>query len=222
MNAQAVISVIEGEVASRPFVAEPFFRSMEAGRLTKEDISRFAVQFRHFEEILTMFLEETARCATTPGAKAVIEDNLRDETGEGHECSHVELLDRFLQAMDAQGAPISPAMQNLKDVCATFVFGKRSAIEGVAVLLAYEMQSPRVSSLVASSLRRQLSLDDRAMAFWDVHATLDEQHGEALARAVAEMATSAEDVERVVAAVRDISAAWTEFFAEQHALAAAA
>ena len=51
-----------------------------------------------------------------------------------------------------------------------------SAAEGLAAVIAYEMQAPAIAASKASGLRRHYGLDEAGTRFWDIHATMDQDH----------------------------------------------
>ena len=51
-----------------------------------------------------------------------------------------------------------------------------SASEGLAAVVAYEMQAPLIAASKADGLRRNYGIDAEGTRFWDLHATMDTDH----------------------------------------------
>jgi pyrroloquinoline quinone (PQQ) biosynthesis protein C len=95
---------------------------------------------------------------------------------------------------------------------------RRLAAEGptatLAGLAAYETQAAAIAASKAEGLRRFYGLDAAATEFWDVHATMDADHGDwaldALAQCGAGRAATHD-------AARRAAAAWWAFLDERQA-----
>jgi pyrroloquinoline quinone (PQQ) biosynthesis protein C len=51
-------------------------------------------------------------------------------------------------------------------------------VAALAAVVAYEVQAPAVAASKAEGLRARYGLDDDGTRFWDVHAGIDEGHGD--------------------------------------------
>ncbi|MFZ0129075.1 MAG: iron-containing redox enzyme family protein [Candidatus Dormiibacterota bacterium] len=92
-----------------------------------------------------------------------------------------------------------------------------SASEGLAAVVAYEMQAPLIAASKADGLRRNYGIDAEGTRFWDLHATMDTDHARWGIEALTAMETSAI---RVIGAARSAADAWWEFLDEREAAAA--
>ena len=96
----------------RQLLDHPFYRRWEAGELTRDELTRYAEQYRHFEAMLPQFLVRLRDELEPSEARDLVEANLRDEVSPP---SHLELFQLFADAFDATEAPPSPAMRELFD-----------------------------------------------------------------------------------------------------------
>ena len=89
-----------------------------------------------------------------------------------------------------------------------------SAEEGLAAVVAYEMQAPAIAASKADGLRRHYGIDDQGTRFWDLHATMDDDHARWGIEALAAL-----DVpeSRLISAARSAADAWWAFLDEREA-----
>jgi pyrroloquinoline quinone (PQQ) biosynthesis protein C len=73
-------------------------------------------------------------------------------------------------------------------------------VAALSALAAYETQASAIAASKAEGLRRWYGIDDAGVAFWDVHASMDVDHGDwaldALARLDADPAVVANAAKR--------------------------
>jgi pyrroloquinoline-quinone synthase len=83
-------------------------------------------------------------------------------------------------------------------------------VAAVAAVHAYERQVPAVAQAKIDGLRRRYGIDDdRTLAFFEVHGTLDVEHSDAERRILGTAAADEEDA--VVEATRSALDAWWSF-----------
>jgi pyrroloquinoline-quinone synthase len=210
--AGAVTRAVEG----RALLAHPFYRRWEAGRLEPGELAEYAVHYRAFEAALPLLLEKLARALEAEGrhdAAASVGRNLADELGRP--APHLELFDRFAAAMGAHTAcPPGPAAAALVATYEELVDeGPEAALAGLA---AYETQAATIAASKADGLRRFYGVDSAACEFWDVHATMDADHGEWTVDALARCGA---DPARVFGAARRAADAWWSLLDEREAAA---
>ncbi len=170
----AVARAIEG----RALLTHPFYRRWEAGRLERRELAEYAVQYRAFEAALPVVLDAVVGALRVEGkleAAALVERNLADELGRP--APHLALFDRFATSVGAETAqPAGPAAEALAGTYDELVRqGPEAALAGLA---AYETQAAAVAASKADGLRRFYGVDAAGTEFWDVHATMDADHGE--------------------------------------------
>lgn len=194
-------------------LTHPFYRRWEAGDLQPGELGAYAAQYRHFETSLPTSLRALLTQLDEGPAADLIRRNLADELSNPE--PHVALFESFAEAVGApsEAAP-TLATRALLDTYRRLI--EASGAQGLAALVAYEMQAPQIAASKAAGLRRHYGLDDRAARFWDVHATMDVSHA---AWAIGALATLPAGEGVVVDASRAAAAAWWTFLDDREAAA---
>jgi pyrroloquinoline-quinone synthase len=201
-------------LADRQLLEHPFYRRWEAGTLDRYDLGAYAAQYRYFEAALPGFLRSVLDRLEPGPAMDVIRGNLADE--ESNPEPHVVLFEGFA---DAVGAVESPAGEATRHLLSTYRhLTESSGAEGLAAVVAYEMQAPAIAHSKADGLRRHYGLDAAGTQFWDLHATMDEDHARWGIEAVVALNPPAS---LVVGAARSAADAWWSFLDEREAAVSA-
>jgi pyrroloquinoline quinone (PQQ) biosynthesis protein C len=170
----ALFRAVEG----RALLTHPFYRRWEAGRLAPEELAEYAVHYREFEAALPVVLGAVAEALTAEGkheAAALVRRNLADELGRPE--PHLALFDRFADGLGADTArSAGPAATAL--VAAYHELADEGPEAALAGLAAYETQAAAVAASKADGLRRFYGVGAAGTEFWEVHATMDADHGE--------------------------------------------
>jgi pyrroloquinoline quinone (PQQ) biosynthesis protein C len=200
-------------IAGLRLLDHPFYRRWEAGALQAGELADYAAQYRHFEASLPTTLRDLLTQIDDGPAADLVRRNLADE--ESNPEPHVALFERFAQAVGAasEAAPTA-ATQALLDTYRRLI--EASGAEGLAALVAYEMQAPDIAASKAQGLRDHYGLDDRATQFWDVHATMDRDHA---SWAIGALETLPATEGTVVDATRTAATAWWTFLDDREAAA---
>ena len=191
--ADAVAAGLEG----RRLLSHPFYRRWEAGELRPQELAEYAVHYRAFEAVLPTVLTAVVDRLVADGeigAADLVARNLADELG--HPRSHLDLFDEFAGALpdEAVARSAGPAAVALADTYRALA--AESPAAAIAGLAAYETQAAAIAATKGDGLRRWYGMDAAGTSFWDVHATMDAEHGdwaiEALARLDADPAEVAD------------------------------
>jgi pyrroloquinoline-quinone synthase len=202
------------EVRARWDVLEhPFYQRWSEGALTREELARYAGQYRHAVVALADASQRAAELAD--GALAA---GLAAHAAE--ERSHVALWDGFLAEMggDAADAP-NPETA----ACAEAWAGADRDLTGTLVaLFAIESAQPAISETKREGLLAHYGVQEGpATAYFDLHARLDVEHA-AQARAALEPRLAAADADRLVAEAEAVLKANWELLDGVEQVAAAA
>lgn len=211
INETELRSQVANALSGVRLLEHKFYVRWEAGELSPAELREYSEQYRHFEASLPETLSEILNMLPDSDARNFIADNLADETGFP---SHLQLFESFVNATggDVQ-APAMPATKALVEAYnETLREGPASAIGGI---VAYEIQSPEVATSKGEGLRKHYGYDYADTNFWDVHATLDVDHGDWAISAMASV--SGEDASSAVAGTRKIAEAWWAFLDEREA-----
>lgn len=197
----------------RQLLEHPFYRRWEAGTLQPGELGAYAAQYRYFEAELPSILGSLlARLEPGPAAD-LVRRNLSDE--ESNPAPHIALFAGFASAVGSSDAPASDATRRLVDTYRHLV--ESSAGEGLAALVAYEMQAPAIAASKASGLRHHFGIDALGTRFWDIHATMDQDHARWGIEALVALDTPES---RLIGAARSAADAWWAFLDDREAAAA--
>lgn len=209
MRAKQLRAELSAALADRQLLRHPFYLRWEAGELALEDIAAYASQYSYFEASLPGMLRRmVVQLGEHPAAESV-RRNLDDE--ESNPMPHVELFATFAAAVGAQpGVPAGAAARHLVDIYNALI--DAGPAEGLAAMVAYEMQAPAIAASKADGLRKHYKIDAAGTAFWDVHATMDDDHADWTFEALAGLPVVASTV---VESARAGADAWWQFLDER-------
>jgi pyrroloquinoline-quinone synthase len=189
--AAAVASSLE----DRRLLTHPFYRRWEAGELSAGELAEYAVHYRAFESVLPEVLATVVAQLMADGedeAAEMVARNLADEQGNPE--PHLALFDAFAAALPVtpRATKSGPAARDLADTYRALA--RRSPAAAIAGLAAYESQSAAIAATKGDGLRRWYGMDDAGTRFWDVHSTMDADHGEWAVDALALLGADADEV----------------------------
>jgi pyrroloquinoline-quinone synthase len=203
--------LVADALRNRRLLDHPFYRRWEAGTLERGELAAYAGQYRHFEQALPIVLERIVEGVPDGSARRFVQANLHDERTVP--APHLELFDAFARAVDASSdsepTPSTEALVGLYDELA-----RTSPVAALAALAVYEVQAPHIAASKAEGLRSRYGVGEDGTRFWDVHAEIDERHGEWALDATAALA---DDVADVTDAVYGAAEAWWAFLDEREA-----
>jgi pyrroloquinoline-quinone synthase len=179
------------EVRARWNVLEhPFYRRWSAGELTCAELAGYAGEYRHAVVGLADAAAGAARAAPSTERRVL-------EAHAAEEASHIALWDDFARAIGGDLAtPAAPE----SEACARAWAGdgERELLPSLVALYAIESGQPAISETKRAGLREHYGLHDRAaLAYFDIHATLDLDHA-AAERALIEPRLAEADVEALL------------------------
>jgi len=200
--ADAVATALE----DRRLLTHPFYRRWEAGELTSAELAEYAVHYRAFElvlpELLAAVVDELVADAEYEAAELVAR-NLADELG--HPEPHLQLFDSFAAALPAAPVAAAPGASATALADTYRDLARQSPVAALAGLAAYETQAAAIASSKGEGLRRWYGMDAAGTRFWDVHSSMDMEHGD---WAVEALALLGADADEVAAGARRAADAW--------------
>ncbi|HWD52973.1 MAG TPA: iron-containing redox enzyme family protein [Acidimicrobiales bacterium] len=216
----AIAEAIEAALDQRMLLTHPFYQRWEAGELQLGELDSYARNYRSFEAALPGVLSAVVQRLSTDGSTEVaklVQRNLDDELGRPE--PHLALFDRFAAAVSPRvSATDAPdAGPEADALVATYTdLVEEGPVAALSALAAYETQASAIAASKAEGLRGWYGIDDAGVAFWDVHAAIDADHGDwaidALARLDADPAV-------VNQAAKRAADAWWAFLDEREAAA---
>jgi pyrroloquinoline-quinone synthase len=206
--------------ARRTFGGHPLWLAIADGKLSRDQLKRFAVQFflqvREFPRAVSAM---HANCPFPDERIKLAESVYEEDTGRLSGCNlpHPELFIRFGEAVGlaraemVEGRPL-PATRALIDWFELST-KQRSFIEAAAAInLAAEGQVPGAFGPMARRLQQHYGLSLDAVAFWDIHEMADAEHSDVGDHIVVRHATDAAIQDRVRDALQHSLDAWWQFF----------
>ena len=187
---QSVWERIEESRARHNVLEHPFYVRWSAGELSREELARYAGQYRHATEALARLCRETAEVAP---------DRRRDEMAAhaAEEESHVGLWDGFVEAAGGEiGAEPTPETAD----CVSEWTSPDGYLGQLGRMYAIESGQPEISRVKREGLARFYGIDGGpGSEYFRVHEESDHAHAEESRRLIDE-AMTAEDADAVVAA----------------------
>jgi pyrroloquinoline-quinone synthase len=168
----------------------PFYARWSAGQLTRDDLARYAGQYRHAVVALAAAADRAAHAAG-PEQRA----ELAAHAGEA--AAHVSLWDSFADAAGTDG-PQAPEPETT--ACAAAWAGDgRDLLGHLVALYAIESAQPEISRLKADGLRDHYGFSaGPGTAYFDLHVDRDREHA-AEGRALLEQRLDDADEDALVA-----------------------
>jgi pyrroloquinoline-quinone synthase len=173
-----VVEQLDKVISSRSILGHPFYVAWRRGELTREQLRTYATLYYPHVAAFPGYLAAAIARADDPMVRSELERNLADEVS--HPKPHSELwldfaeelgVDRRTVASDPPCPSTAAAITTFTRVAAT---GTPAAL---AALYAYESQQPEVSREKCEGLRGHYGVcSDRALAYFQVHATIDVEH----------------------------------------------
>ena len=208
--AESLNAIIE----ARHMLKHPFYQLWAQGRLSKETLKQYAIQYaRHVEAFPTYVSAVHANTPDLEVRQALLENLVEEERGPDN---HPELWLRFIEGLGGSRAEVTtrPALPATAQLVETFraLTREGSYLEGLTALYAYEAQIPAVATTKMEGLRKFYGIDDpRALAFFEVHRTADIDHAITELTILRRHATTPDDQEAVLAAARQSTDALWSF-----------
>lgn len=176
------MSAIDRIIEDRHLLKHPFYERWQKGKVSREVLREYAKQYYAYECKLPDFLQSALTHLPDGPAKDAVAANLADESGMPE--PHPELWLRFAAALglsrdDVVGAELTPRTINLVETYASLC--DHGGLEALSALYAYEAQFSAIARTKGDGLRQLYDVTDPdALKFFDVHATLDDEHAAAL------------------------------------------
>jgi pyrroloquinoline-quinone synthase len=176
------LSIIDRIIEDRHLLKHRFYERWQKGKVSQDVLREYAKQYYAYESKLPSFLEAALAHLEDGPAKEAVAANLADESGIPE--PHPELWLRFADALglsreEVVSAPLTPRTINLVETYTCLC--DRGSEEALSALYAYEAQFSAIARTKRDGLRDFYEVTDgEALKFFDVHATLDDEHAAAL------------------------------------------
>lgn len=190
------MSIIDRIIEDRHLLRHPFYERWQKGKVSQDVMREYAKQYYAYESKLPAFLTSALTHLEDGPAKDAVAANLADESGMPE--PHPELWLRFAEGLgvsreDVLSAQLTPRTINLVETYASLC--ERGAEEALAALYAYEAQFAAIAKTKGDGLREFYEMtDEEALKFFDVHATLDDEHAASLRSGMVDSELSHESI----------------------------
>lgn len=165
---EAVWRRIEMARARWNVLEHPFYLRWSAGELTREELARYAGQYRHATEAIARLSADVADTGVSDAERA----SLRRHSAE--EDDHVALWDGFIEAV---GGEIGAAPTTETRACVAAWTAADGASRQLARLYAIESGQPAISRTKRTGLARHYGVGDGpGNEYFRVHERLDASH----------------------------------------------
>ena len=181
---------VEESRARNNVLEHPFYVRWSAGELSREELARYAGQYRHATEALARLCRDTAELAP---------ERHRDEIAAHaeEEESHVGLWDGFVEAA---GGEIGAEPTRETAECVSGWTSHDGYLSGLARMYAIESGQPEIARVKREGLARFYGIDGGPDSeYFRVHEQSDHAHADQSRRLIEEAMTP-EDEDAVVAA----------------------
>jgi pyrroloquinoline-quinone synthase len=187
---QSVWERIEESRARHNVLEHPFYVRWSAGELSREELARYAGQYRHATEALARLCAQTAETAPD-GCRAEIEAHATEEE------AHVGLWDDFVEAAGGEiGA--EPTAETAE--CVTTWTAPTGYLAGLVRMYAIESGQPEIARVKREGLARFYGINGGAGSeYFRVHEEADHAHA-AESRRLIEEAMGPDDEDALVEA----------------------
>jgi pyrroloquinoline-quinone synthase len=146
----------------------PFYERWSAGGLSREDLARYAGQYRHAVVALAAAADRAAHAADRA-------DFAELAAHAGEEAAHVRLWDEFAGAAGTDGP--QPAKPETAACADAWSDERRDLLGHLVALYAIESAQPAISRVKADGLREHYGFaTGPATAYFDLHAERDVEH----------------------------------------------
>ena len=178
MNRSDVLYRLDELIHSRSILGHPFYVAWQRGDLTREQLAIYASVYYSHVAAFPSYLEAAIERAPDPVIRAELARNLADELLAPK--PHRELWLDFAEELGLDRLTVTsqaphPATTALIGTFQRLTSGETAS--ALAALYAYESQQPEVSRQKMDGLRQHYGVRTRkALAYFDVHATMDTQH----------------------------------------------
>jgi pyrroloquinoline-quinone synthase len=174
---ESVWKRIEQSRARHNVLEHPFYVRWSAGELSREELARYAGQYRHATEAIARLCEQAADSAPADHREEVASHASEEET-------HVGLWDDFVQAAGGEiGAEPTPETAE----CIRAWTAPAGYLADLARLYAIESGQPEIARVKREGLARFYGIDGGAGSeYFRVHEDTDDAHAEESRRLISQ------------------------------------
>jgi pyrroloquinoline-quinone synthase len=185
MNCDEFFQQLDARIAKYDLLCHPFYQAWAAGKLTRDDLREYAVDYYPHVEAFPTYLAEFAIRLEDGELRRAVLANMGDEKGldaTGQRSRpHSDLWLDFAEGMGARRHMTGRSpLPEIKELMAFFhsVASEGTPEEALATFYAYESQVPKVAREKARGLRERYGTDERTCAYFILHTSADVYHSQ--------------------------------------------
>ncbi len=173
---------IDNVLRQYDLLRHPFYRAWMQGKLTRNDLCEYSMEYYHHVESFPKYLREFARRLPAGELRQEVYQNLCDEEGISgrYNRSHVSMWMSFAEEMGADPVMVrrrAPLPKTQRLIATFFDFAQSgSEAEALATFYAYESQVPVIAAHKAAALRNNYGASESACEYFVLHSTEDVRH----------------------------------------------
>lgn len=176
-------AAIDAAVEARAMLTHPFYQAWEEGRLTRDALKAYAMQYFHHVEAFPRAVSAVHANCPDPKGRRLLAENLAEEEGVGAgKDDHATLWLGFAAGMGADEGEVRAV--NLTPETAQLIetfrrLSRGSYASGLGALYAYESQLPAIAkSKIKGLVERYHASEPRTLRFFEVHEAADIEHAD--------------------------------------------
>jgi pyrroloquinoline-quinone synthase len=207
-------SNLRDAVMQYSMLKHPFYVAWTEGKLSKAVLAEYAKQYyAHVRAFPTYVSGVHSHCEDVAIRQELLENLIEEERGEEN---HPELWLRFAEGLGVAREDVGEAelLATTKDSVRRLraLTQSEDYREGLAALLAYESQIPEVAQTKREGLKSFYGVaDERAVAFFRVHESIDVLHQQVEMQILKENCQSQAEQSRAIAAATEAAKALWSF-----------
>lgn len=192
----------------------PFYQAWSEGKLSKSVLAEYAKQYyAHVRAFPTYVSAVHSRCEDLETRQMLLENLIEEEHGDEN---HPELWLRFAESLEVAREDVKNAelLASTRASVASLKTLTQSEDyrEGLAAMLAYELQIPEVAKTKREGLKSFYGIaDERAVSFFRVHESIDVLHQQVERDILTEKCQTPDEKNRAIASARESARALWSF-----------
>lgn len=173
-------AALDQRIACYDLLTHPFYRAWSAGKLSRDHLRAYAVEYFHHVAAFPTFLSALHSRLGDGALRRAVLRNLAEEEVEGR--AHSDMWLDFAEGLGLSREQVQHS-QPSKSICRLIQRFHRSAcqdspVEVLAALYAYESQVPRISGERAHALLRHYGADAHTCGYFALHTYSDVRHSQ--------------------------------------------
>ena len=172
------VQQLDARIAKYDLLCHPFYKAWSEGKLTRNDLCEYALEYYHHVDAFPAYLDEFAARLPHGHLRQAVLANRDEEVGADGARPHSELWLDFVEGMGGGRFAGVSRVPELKNLISHFhqIAREGAPEEALAAFYSYESQVPHVASEKARGLRYMYGADQKTCGYFTLHTTADLYH----------------------------------------------